>query len=67
MNLLEGTLKEIDRVQEIVKEYESLPNGAGNFAAHFMRIDIKQAKESITENDVVKMLVAYKKLKEYEL
>lgn len=66
-NLMDGLLSEMNRVRDIIKEYEhpSL-NGAGQFAASFMKMDILMAEKSISEGDVIKMLQAYSKLKEYE-
>ena len=68
MNLMDGLFSEMNRVREVIKEYEHPDlNGAGKIAATFMKIDIAAAEASIKENDVVKMLQAYTKLKEYEL
>ncbi len=65
-NLMDGLLSEMNRVRELIKEYEHPAlNGAGRFASAFMKIDIQNAETSIKENDVVKMLQAYSKLKEY--
>lgn len=66
-NLMDGLFSEMDRVRDIIKEYEDpILNGAGRFAAAFMKQDIIIAERAIKENDVVKMLQAYSKLKEYE-
>ena len=66
-NLIDGLLYEMNRVREIIKEYESLPKGAGVFASTIMKIDIQRAEKSIRDNDVIEMMVCYTKLKEYEL
>lgn len=66
-NLMEGLLKEIDRVKDIIKDYEAPElKGAGMFAATLMKQDVKRAQETITNNDVVEMLRYYQKLKEWE-
>lgn len=57
--------KEIERVQEIIKEYESVPGG--QFAAAFMKKDIQTAMAAMTEGDVVKMMTIYNELKEWKL
>lgn len=65
---MDGLLSEMNRVREIIKEYE-MPelNGAGVFAATLMKNDIKSAENSLKENDVIKMLQAYEALKQWEL
>jgi len=64
---MDGLFSEMNRVREIVKEYEHPAlNGAGAFAAHFMKTDIANAEKSIRDNDVIAMLQCYSKLKEYE-
>lgn len=66
-NLMDGLFSEMNRVRDLVKEYEHPAlNGAGRFAASFMKHDIILAESSIKENDVIKMLQAYEKLKSYE-
>jgi hypothetical protein len=67
-NLMDGLFSEMNRVREIIKEYEhpSL-EGAGIFAATLMKMSIINAENSIKENDVIKMLSAYSELKDYEL
>ena len=66
-NLMDGLLREINRVREIIKEYE-MPElkGAGIFAATMMKQSIAKAENSIRSNDVIEMLRAYSELKEYE-
>ena len=67
MNLIEGLQEEIKRVNEIIKEYEELPKGAGVFASTLMKASVKKAENEISQIDAVMMLSAYKELKEYEL
>jgi hypothetical protein len=66
-NLMDGLLSEMNRVREIVKEYNAQPKNAGRLATLFMQLAIEKADESIKVNNVVKMLQCYSKLKEYEL
>ncbi len=66
-NLMQGLCEEIDRVKEIVKEYEAIPNGAGNFAALFMKQDISLAEKARNEGDTIQMIACFQKLKEHEL
>lgn len=66
-NLMDGLFSEMNRVREIIKEYEHpVMNGAGFLAASIMKVDIQQAEKSIKDSDVIAMLQCYSKLKEYE-
>ena len=67
MNLIEGLLSEMNRVREIIKEYDSIPNNAGAFASMMMNQSIKNAEALISNGDTTGMLKAYSDLKEYEL
>lgn len=67
VNLVEGLTNEILRVTEMVAEYESLPNGAGTFAALFMRKAISDARNAQASGDILEMMPAYNALKEFEL
>jgi argininosuccinate lyase len=67
MNLIEGLHQEMDRVREIIKEYDSLPNGSGAFASGMMKFSIKNAEEKIATGDTIGMMQAFKDLKEYQL
>ena len=67
-NLIEGLLSEMNRVREIIIEYEDPSlKGAGMIAASMMKGAIKNAENSIKENDVIKMMVCYTRLQEFEL
>ncbi len=58
-NLIDGLLRQMNRVRQIIKEYEDpIMKGAGMFAAALMKGDIK---------NVIKMMVAYTDLSEYKL
>lgn len=64
-NLMDGLFSEMNRVRELIKEYEDPAlNGAGAFGAALMKIDIKKAEQSIKDNDVIAMLQCYEALKE---
>lgn len=65
-NLIEGLLKEMNRVRELIKIYESLPDGAGFIAASMMKVSIKKAEEAIATGDIVAELKAYEDLKGFE-
>lgn len=62
MNLIEGLLAEIDRVEAILPYYDEIPTGV--FAAAMIRSDVETAKRAIGEGDTVKMLLAYQALRE---
>jgi hypothetical protein len=57
----------MDRVREIIKEYEDLPNNAGAFASAMMKISIKNAENLMAIGDTIGMMKALNDLKEYEL
>lgn len=65
-NLMSGLLSEIDRVKEVLEVYESLPNNAGLFASITMKADIQRARQSIIEDDTVKMVYYCQALKGYQ-
>ena len=60
----EALPKEIERVQEIIKLYESIPNG--HFAASLMRADIQNAQQAMMEGNLPLMLAIYQDLKEWK-
>ena len=63
-NLIEGLLEEMNRVRELIKEYESLPDNAGWFGSNMMKAAIKQAEDAMAKGDVVAELKAYQELKD---
>lgn len=65
MNLIEGLQEEMNRVREIVTEYEAIP--AGRFAAEMMKNAIKQAEETIATGDTIEMMRSLKSLQSFEL
>ena len=67
-NLMDSLFSEMNRVREIIKEYEDPSlKGAGMLAASLMKQSIVNAENSIKENDVIKMMACYALLKDYEL
>jgi hypothetical protein len=63
-NLIEGLLSEMNRVRELIKEYESLPDNAGWFGSSMMKVAIKNAEDAMAKGDVVAELKAYQELKD---
>lgn len=63
-NLIEGLHKEMNRVRELITEYEMLPDGVGFMGASVMKACIKQAEKAMEENDIVAELRAYEELKD---
>lgn len=61
-NLMDGLLKQMDRVRELKKEYDAIPQG--KFGSIMIQRDIDAAEQAIKENDVVKMIHAFNALKE---
>lgn len=66
MNLVEGLLDEMNRVREIKKLYESLPDGVGMIGASIMDHSIKQAEKAVGSGDIMKMLPALQELKGFK-
>jgi len=61
------TQEKMERVREIIKEYEDLPNNAGAFASGMMKFSIKNAENSMAIGDTIGTMKALNDLKEYEL
>lgn len=64
-NLIDGLHSEMNRVREVIDVYNDIPAGA--FAIAIMKNAIREAEESISSGDVIRMLRAYEELKEYTL
>ena len=64
-NLIEGLHEEMNRVRELINEYERLPDGVGFIGASIMRASIKMAEKSLESGDVVAELRAYEDLKKF--
>jgi hypothetical protein len=58
-SLSESIFDEMNRVRELIKEYESLPDNAGFLGASMMKVSIKRAEKAIADSDAVAMLRAY--------
>ena len=65
MNLIEELQSEMNRVREIITEYEAIPGG--QFAASFMRRDVDAAENAIATGDTIWMMRALVALREYTL
>lgn len=65
MNLVEGLLAEIDRVNEIMDIYADIP--AGYLAKLSMEYDIHQAKTAIGSGDIQLIMASLEELKGYTL
>ena len=61
MSLIKSIHKELNRVRDLLKEYEAIPEGV--FGAITIKASIKNAEKSIEEDNVVEMLRAYEDLK----
>lgn len=64
ISLGESLPKEIERVMELIKEYENVR--MGYIAASMMRHDIEEAHTAMISGDLVGMIQSHQKLKEYE-
>lgn len=62
-NLIEGLQEEMNRVRELVKQYDALPGGVGFFGSSIMNNSIHKAEKAIASGDVIKELEAYEDLK----
>lgn len=62
-NLIQGLHKEMNRVRDLIKEYEGLPGGAGFLGASMMKVSIQRAETAIGNSDVIAELQAYNDLK----
>ena len=54
-DLVQRLLHQIIRVKELIKYYESLPNGAGNLGASILTDLVTEAYSSLVNYDVVLM------------
>lgn len=62
-NLIEGLQEEINRVRELLKDYEEI-GPAGVFGTIMLKAEIKNAEASIASGDVIHMIQCYESLKE---
>lgn len=63
--LADALPREIERVQDLIPIYESVP--MGHLAAVMMRNSIKEAHQAMVGGDVVGMLSSLKDLQGYDL
>lgn len=63
-SLGEALPREIERVQELIRQYESVP--MGHIVASMMKADVKRAHDAMISGDIVGMLTVYQELKSYE-
>jgi hypothetical protein len=63
-NLMDGLFEQMNRCREVLTYYDEIPQGV--FGATMIRASIRNAENAIKENDVIKMLAAYRDLKEIE-
>lgn len=63
-NLMEGLLYQMNRAREIKKMYDEIPQG--KFGSIMIQQSIDRAEKSISDNDVIAMLAAFKDLQEIE-
>ena len=67
-NLIEAIQSECNRLRdEVLPEYDKLPNSAGLIAATFMRQSIKKAESAVASGEVVPMVEALQDLRQYKL
>ena len=66
MTLLEELQEEMNRIREIIKIYDKLPNNAGYFVCRIMKQSIKKAEKFIASGDMIKIAEVYKELKDYK-
>lgn len=59
--LADALPREIERVQDLIPIYESVP--LGHIAASMMRHSIKKAHRAMVEGDAVEMIRLYEELK----
>lgn len=64
-NLMEGLLSEMNRCRDVLKLYEEI-GPSRQFGAFHIKQSIAAAEKSISDNDVIQMLVTYEDLKTIE-
>lgn len=62
MSLIKKLHEEMNRVRELITEYEKIREGY--LGAQVMKADIALAEEAIGEGDMAKMLVSLKRLQD---
>ena len=64
-SLAEALPKEIERCQELLQAYNEI-GPAGVFGATMIKQDIKEGVAALASGDVIRMIMAYKKLENCE-
>lgn len=64
LNLMDGINNEIDRVEDIIRVYDKIPEGS--IAAEFMRHAVTQARKARKKVDLPDMIYWYNELKGYD-
>ena len=62
MNIIEGIYEQLKRCREVLKWYESVPEG--RFGAAMIKKTIAEAESAISHGDTVEMIRQYQALKE---
>lgn len=65
-NLIEGLFEEMNRVRDLIKQYEELPDNAGFLGASMMKVSVSNAEKAISSGDIVKEVQALEDLKGFE-
>ena len=60
----EALPKEIERVQDVIRVYETAPMGF--IAAGLMKADVARAHKAMMEGDLPEMIAVYQDLKDYD-
>ncbi len=63
--LTEGLLSQMNRVNDLIEEYNKQSNSVAFIEVNSMKTDIQNAEEAISAHDVENMLISFKKLKDY--
>ncbi len=64
--LMEGLVLQMNRVKDLITEYNKQSGSIGIIEVSHMKTDIKNAEEAISQGDPTLMLMSFKKLKDWE-
>lgn len=64
VNIIEGIQQEVVRCREVLKHYESIPQGV--FGSIMIKQTIAEAESAIAHGDTIEMIHKYQELKEIE-
>jgi hypothetical protein len=65
-SLIEAIQAECNRVRDVIRLYDELPNNVGIFGSTWMRDLVKRSEKAIADNDVVDCVACLKELREVE-